>query len=339
LRHLLADIRTKLIDGVYLNEEHVRLSLVARVVQQLGWDIWNPREVNTEFRAVPAEDQSRVDMGLFSPPSIACVFIEVKAVGKLHGVLSSVEQQLRDYNRNHTATFSVITDGRTWHFYYSQSPGTFADKRFESADLVDDEPSAVEESLVRFLSKNSVVSGEAREAAEKYLRLSNRQRAMEDHFPEAQRAIVAPPYPSLPNALLNLLRREGFRVTEDEVLAFIDQRGGARAPIDVPPSWQPVAPAPADRPGHFIPPSPSVPRVPSRALPPDGTACRFSYKDTQFRGRVEGGLLVVNGQRHGSFSSASKQLTQTSRNGWKDWELQLPGHNDWLLADTWRRSQ
>ena len=39
LRDALTDIRRKLNAGAYQNEEHVRLSLVARVVQALGWVI------------------------------------------------------------------------------------------------------------------------------------------------------------------------------------------------------------------------------------------------------------------------------------------------------------
>jgi predicted type IV restriction endonuclease len=38
LRETLKDIRCKLVAGVYQNEEHVRLSLVARVLQALGWE-------------------------------------------------------------------------------------------------------------------------------------------------------------------------------------------------------------------------------------------------------------------------------------------------------------
>ena len=41
LREALEDIRRKLNAGVYQNEEHVRLSLVARILQALEWDIWN----------------------------------------------------------------------------------------------------------------------------------------------------------------------------------------------------------------------------------------------------------------------------------------------------------
>jgi len=42
LREAFGDIRRKLAAGVFQNEERVRLSLVARVLQALGWDVWNP---------------------------------------------------------------------------------------------------------------------------------------------------------------------------------------------------------------------------------------------------------------------------------------------------------
>ena len=51
MRDTLVDIHEKLRNGSYQNEEHVRLSLVARILQELDWDIWNPREVNAEFVA------------------------------------------------------------------------------------------------------------------------------------------------------------------------------------------------------------------------------------------------------------------------------------------------
>ena len=49
LGEALEDVRHKLKTGVYQNEEHVRLSLVARVVQELGWDIWNQPAMNTVY--------------------------------------------------------------------------------------------------------------------------------------------------------------------------------------------------------------------------------------------------------------------------------------------------
>ena len=107
MQDTLADIRAKLQSRAYTNEEHVRLSIVARVLQQLGWDIWNPGEVNTEYPPVPSEDKKKVDLALFVNSFAPSVFIEVKAVGKLQDkdALSRTEQQLRNYNRDNTAMF------------------------------------------------------------------------------------------------------------------------------------------------------------------------------------------------------------------------------------------
>src|SRR3972149_2052194 len=112
MKDILTDIKAGLQNGDYSNEEHVRLSLVARVLQKLDWNIWDPKEVNAEFVVVPNEDKTRVDLALFLKPAMPSVFVEIKAVGQVQGRLSEIERQVRDYNRNNTALFSIITDGR-----------------------------------------------------------------------------------------------------------------------------------------------------------------------------------------------------------------------------------
>ncbi len=103
MKDTLADIRQMLLNGSYQNEEHVRLSLVARVLDKLGWNIWDPKEVNSEYVAVRTEDNTKVDLALFSSRNPA-VFIEVKAHNKILD-LKKTEQQLRNYNRDMTAIF------------------------------------------------------------------------------------------------------------------------------------------------------------------------------------------------------------------------------------------
>ena len=119
MRDTLIDIRAKLEGGEYVNEEQVRLNLVCRLLQKLGWDIWNTKELYPEFLVARNEDATKVDLALFlnsySPPS---VFIEVKAVGEFPRNKEKIEIQLRDYNRNNTAPFSIATDGKMWYLYY-----------------------------------------------------------------------------------------------------------------------------------------------------------------------------------------------------------------------------
>ena len=73
--------------------------------------------------------------------------------------------------------------------------------------------------------------------------------------------------------------------------------------------------------------------------PPEGTRAKFEYKGNVYTGEIQNGKLVLAGEVqgvYGSFSKASDALTKTSRNGWRDWMLCLPGTTEWLLADDWR---
>jgi len=221
MKEALSDIKQKISNGVYKNEEHIRLSLVARLLNKLGWDVWNPNEVYTEYNPVPDEDRTKIDIALFSTPRKPDVFIEVKAIGKIRSDLEKTEIQLRDYNRDNTALFSIITDGQNWRFYFSQTGGKFSEKCFKSVNLLDDDLIDIEGSLNKFLSKSAIENGSAATEAQKYLRLNEKQRVMEDKLPEAKRSVLIPPYPSLPEALITLVSEEGFQITSEEAQNFI----------------------------------------------------------------------------------------------------------------------
>lgn len=99
MKDALLDIRAKLEEKAYKNEEHVRLNLVLRILGELGWCIWNPKKVNAEFVVAPGEDKTKVDLAVFLTSYTPVVFMEIKAVGQLSGKLAEIEKQLRDYAR------------------------------------------------------------------------------------------------------------------------------------------------------------------------------------------------------------------------------------------------
>ncbi|GAA4028901.1 hypothetical protein GCM10022409_11260 [Hymenobacter glaciei] len=229
MHEILLDIRQRLLNNEYHNEEHVRLALVARVVQALGWDIWNPTEVYTEFKATKKEDNTRVDVALFTHDFEAtAVFIECKAVGAFAADLAAVEKQLRDYNRDHTALFTVITDGRHWRFYFSFTSGEFKDKLFCKFDLLEDGIEEMAGYLETFLHRENILNRSARQKAEAYLMLGKKERAMKDVLPDAQKLVSLPPFPALPQALVSLLAAKGLTITAAEAQAFLV--GGSFAP-------------------------------------------------------------------------------------------------------------
>lgn len=334
----ISNIREWLEEGIYKNEEHAKVCIVLRILQKLGWNIWDPREVYTEFNPVKNEDSSRVDITLFctsySPPS---VFIEVKTPGKIQTDLSRAERQLRDYNRNNAAEFSVITDGREWRLYYQLTTGEFSQRFFKSLDLVEDNIESILKLFELFLSKKEILNGNAAKEANNYLNLTRRQRAMEDTLPEAKRLSLEPPFQRLPEIFVSLLQDRGFKVSKEEVESFIVE-ASKRYTVEN------IIPTTTFESSKFhnlhILEVDSRTRIKRSSLPTAGTKCRFQYKDSIFWGEIKSGELVT--QDHGKFSSlssASAQITQTSRNGWRDWEFQLPGSNDWVLAQRWRETQ
>jgi hypothetical protein len=220
MKETLLDIRRKIAEGSYQNEEHIRLSVVCRILYKLGWDIWNPSQVNAEYCPVRTEDKTKVDIALFSKLYAPLVFIEVKGIGRITD-LQSIEYQMRDYNRNNTATFSIITDGQKWRFYYSQTGGEFSKKCFKVLDLVSDGIEELEANFGIFLGKTEIDNGRARQEAEKLLQMTQRQRTMEECLPSARRKIQEPPFPSLPEAFTLLVSQHGFEVSRIEAEEFI----------------------------------------------------------------------------------------------------------------------
>lgn len=223
MKELLEDIRNLLQAGKYRNEEQVRFSLVARVLQKLDWNIWNPEQVYTEFKPNPYNDNKKLDIALFLNGHTPSVFIEIKSPDKLNNKteLDKAETQLKDYNADLTALFTILTDGNQWRFYYSQEGGTFSQKRFKTIRLVSDDLEDIEIAFEMFLRKEVVQNGKAKKEAYSYLQLSRKQKIMEESMPEARRAVETNPLLNLVLALKKTTLSRGLNISEDEALDFI----------------------------------------------------------------------------------------------------------------------
>jgi hypothetical protein len=223
MESLILQIRERIQKGTYKNEEHIRFSLIGNILFELGWDVWNPDEVNTEFTPNPHEDSKRVDIALFASGSVPNVFIEVKALGKLKEKLEETEVQLRNYNMNMTAPFGIITDGDEWRFYYALTSGSFSEKMFRRFSLMSDEVEDIVNALNTFLKKQSILDDTAETEAEKYLKLNQKQRVIADCLPDANRDTRESPYPSFPDALIARVEKKGYTISKDEAIKFIDE--------------------------------------------------------------------------------------------------------------------
>jgi len=70
---------------------------------------------------------------------------------------------------------------------------------------------------------------------------------------------------------------------------------------------------------------------------PAGTEFRAKYNGQTYLAQVEGGALVLNGQRFDTPSSAAMSITKNAVNGWAFWECRLPGKSSWQIIKTLRK--
>jgi len=223
MKDILEDIINQLKGGKFRNEEQVRFSLVARILQKLDWDIWNPDQVYTEFKPNPANDNKKVDVALFLNGSTPSIFIEIKSPEKLNNSIEllKAETQLKDYNADLTALFTILTDGNQWRFYYSQEGGTFSQKRFKTVKFVTDDIEDIEAAFEMFLKKEVVLNGEAKKKAYSFLQLSRKQKILEECLPQARRITEANPLLNLVEALVEAAEENGLDISKEEALEFI----------------------------------------------------------------------------------------------------------------------
>jgi predicted type IV restriction endonuclease len=149
----LSDIVARLRQGRYPNEQSISQGIVLRLLQELGWDIYDPTAVWPEYQT----GEGRADFALCHPPTKPAEFIEVKAPGKAEDAV----RQALEYAFHTGVPFIVLTDGRTWSFYLPAEQGSYEDRRVYKLDLYERPPSEAADILRRYLAHERVASGEA----------------------------------------------------------------------------------------------------------------------------------------------------------------------------------
>ena len=115
------------------------------------------------------------------------------------------------------------------------------------------------------------------------------------------------------------LRRPSESVTENDVL---------RELLGLPTQRQTAAIAAGPAPGDW---------VTKGVRFPVGTEFRANYKGQTHLGRVEGGALVLGGERFDTPSAAAMSITKNPVNGWTFWECRVPGQAGWKVVKALRR--
>lgn len=214
LRTLIKSIRTRLEEGAYQNEAAVSVGVVLPILRSLGWDDTDPSQIVPEF-SMPG---GRVDFALFGGVRQPSVFIEVKGVGRA----GSGDKQLFEYAFHQGVPICVLTDGREWSFYYPPGEGDYSQRRVQKLHLVERDELQVEETFKRYLQRERVRTGEARDAVDLDFRDLRSRREAQRSIPNAWRALVEEPEELLVELLQDQTEAiSGVRPSSAAVLSFL----------------------------------------------------------------------------------------------------------------------
>ncbi|MCX7886458.1 MAG: type I restriction enzyme HsdR N-terminal domain-containing protein [Verrucomicrobiae bacterium] len=214
LVNTIYEVTQRLREGRFPNEKAVSQGIVLRLLQELGWDVYDPTVVWPEYQT----GGGRADFALCNPATKPCVFIEVKQPGKAEeGVRQSLEYAF------HTGVpFIVLTDGCTWSFYLPAEQGSYEDRRVYKLDLFERPSDEAAKILHRYLLRDRVTTGEALEDARKEYRNRNRRLQAKNAIPDVWRELVEKGNEDLVELLASAVEvKVGVRPDDDDVADFL----------------------------------------------------------------------------------------------------------------------
>ena len=206
-----------------LDEAGVRTQVIDRLLERLGWEIFDENEFRREY-PVPG---GRVDYALLDNGDPK-VFIEAKGPTEQ---LGHHEDQLVTYSAKRGVPLATLTNGLEWWLYLPLQVGSFEARRFCRLDICNQDVSEVCDLLIEFLARENVYSGAAVENAEAHLRRLQDARKVDKALPRVWEEFLDGPDDQLVE-LINKKMKDKFRVeaTPERIKGFLVELGKS-API------------------------------------------------------------------------------------------------------------
>lgn len=215
IKEQIDNIRNRLKNREYPNEQAVRQGIVDPLLRNLGWPLEDPQIVYPEYTV----GSGKVDYALRDPQSKnPRVFIEAKQVGNIEGA----EEQLFGYDARIRVPIAVLTDGQIWRFFHPTGEGTWEERKIRELDFIAGDSEKSAECLSRYLDYESIRSEIAVDAIRDDYNNIVRQRKIQSGLPEAWRTLVQEADKNLIKVVAEKTENVcGHRPDDEQVIAFL----------------------------------------------------------------------------------------------------------------------
>ena len=214
MEEALLDIRAGIKTGRYVNEATVSQGIVQRLLNALGWPVYDTEVVAPEYSL----GTRRADYALCHPPREPVILVEVKQVGQSKGA----DRQLFEYAFHKGVPMAILTDGQEWNFFLPTEQGDYSERQLYKLDILERDLQEAESRFKRYLEYEAVRSGQAIDAARKDYRNAARRKQAQRTLPDAWAKLIE----SEDELLLELLSDKvedlcGIKPDPDAVAAFL----------------------------------------------------------------------------------------------------------------------
>lgn len=233
LKEHIDNVRDRLKNKEYPNEQAVRQGIVDPLLRNLGWPLEDTQIVYPEYTV----GSGKVDYALRDPQSKnPRVFIEAKQVGNIEGA----EEQLFGYDARIRVPIAVLTDGQIWRFFHPTGEGTWEERKIRELDFIAGDSEESAECFSRYLDYESIRSEIAVDAIRDDYNNIVRQKKIQSGLPEAWRALVKEADKDLIKVVVEKTENVcGHRPDDEQVIAFLRK--------EELPLVQPLAPDPREK--------------------------------------------------------------------------------------------
>ena len=235
------------------NEESAKNKIVTPILRLLGWDPTGP-EVEYEY-PVGGKGGGRVDIALRSSGRIVAL-IEAKTPG---ADLNSHVGQVLGYAFHEGVDICVLTTGLEWWLYLPRESGRPSERRFAVLKIADDPVEQLLEDFNAFLSKETLVNGQAERRAKAVRKAGLEAAQLNKEIPTIWKRMLAEPDDELVELLSKrIYEKVSLRPTKPQVVAALQGSPIPSAGIPTDPPEAPPTPPREEQPGKRRKPRPSV---------------------------------------------------------------------------------
>ena len=217
LRDFINELKSAKGLNVY-DEATTKQIIIIRILNILGWDIFNVKEIQPEYPVDPQNSNEKVDYALAKETN-NMVFVEAKAVSIN---LEDWEEKFCSYCFKNNVILGVLTNGISWWFYLPRAKGSWYERKFYSINLIQQDMDIIISKFVDFLSKQNVVEGKAEENALKTYESRQKYQIIERSLPQAWNTLISSEDDSFMDLFNDMLEKiSGYRAEPEEIAEFL----------------------------------------------------------------------------------------------------------------------